>query len=88
MEEIKTELKSITENYKRQFSAKFKKSDSAIIQMKNKFSLQSDLQNKLTDELINTANKYFADNDIDDTSELKSFIKKCYLDFFNFVQDF
>ena len=87
MEEIKSKLESITENYKRQFSAKFKKSNSLIIQMKNKYSLLSDMQSKLKDELIDVSNKYLSKNDIENTSETEEMIKKCYLDFVKFAQD-
>lgn len=83
--EIESKLLSITENYKREFSNSFQRSNSVLVKMGNRYSLLSKFQSKLTDELVETANKHFAKYDIDDTSETSEFIKTCYLDFFGFA---
>lgn len=79
--EIESKLLSITANYKLEFSSKFKKSNSFFDTMKSKYSLLALLSPRLTDELVNEANRYFQDNNIQDKDQLNKFIEACCHDF-------
>lgn len=85
--EIESKLLSITENYKREFSSKFKKSNSVRIIIQSKYPLLKELDKKLSIELINVANKYLDDNNIADKKQLNDFIGDCVSDFTRFCLD-
>jgi len=85
MTEIESKLIAITSDYKNKFTDKhFNKN--GLSGIAEKFNLLAESIKKLPDELIETANKYLKDNDIDDTSEVEEIIKTQILDFVEFAK--
>lgn len=83
--ELESTLLSITENYKRDFTSKFKKSNSFFDTIQSKYQLLNELQLKLSNELISVVNKYLDENKISNKSELDESIKQCYMNFIQFA---
>ena len=85
MEDLKIKLRKIADINKREFSNR-QINDNKIEALKDKFSLLARYMNKLSDELISEANKYFKKNNIDDTDEINEFIKSQINDFIEFAK--
>lgn len=87
MDKIKSELTTITEKYKKDYSNAFDRNgtDKAL---KNNVLLVADLQLKLAEELVDVKKSYRKDNDITETTEIDEFKDNLYMDFIQFSTTF
>ena len=75
----------IVDNNKREFSNR-QTGETKLEEWKDTYSLLYKYMEKLSDELISEANNYLKQNNIEDTDEIKEFIKIQILDFVEFAK--
>lgn len=87
MNKIKTELTTITEKYKKDYSTSFDRNGKPDT-LKNNVMLVAELQEKLALELADTTKSYYKSHNVVDTSELDQFRNDLYMDFIKFSTTF
>lgn len=85
MKEINEKLTNIREKFKNEFSRK-RNRDNNLVSKQSNILLHSDLLDKLNGELVESANEYFKENNIDDTKPIKKIITEQVLSYLEFVK--
>lgn len=83
--EIESELISITETYKRNFSEKFERSEDLMTSTFNKWTLYSSMSFNLMNDLSTHSKTYYKKYDKQIPDDTINFMVKCFDEFHEFV---